>query len=496
MFDVSISHLRYILKCVLFIAIMFVSHLNAQAPDTLWTKKYGSSGDDWASSVKLTVDDGFIVVGGTSSSGIDSVDVFLIKLNGSGDTVWTRQYGGSGNDGGYAIETTSDSGFIIAGYTSSYGQGNYDIWLIRTNSTGDTIWTKTFGGPNSDIGYSIQQTSDDGFIVVGSFDGGANQQVILIKINSYGDSLWTKKYGSTGLDRGFSVQQTTDGGFIITGATQSFGAGGDDVWLLKTDQFGDTSWTKTYGGVEYDQGCEVRQTSDTGYVVTGYTWSYGAGLRDIWLVKTDEQGDTIWTRTYGGANYDWGNSVKQATDRGFIIAGYTWSYGAGHADVFLVRTDSLGDTLWTKTLGYSEGDWANEVELIPDLGYIIVGTVDYDLGYGDIYIVRISPDTLGCHENARDLNPYGLLTIEPNPFRRKTCISSHSLDLRDVDLRIYDVAGQLVRNIPLHSSHTGSNIKISWDCCDNAGNILPTGIYLLNCRTRDFFISVKLILIE
>ena len=281
---VCINCPRYILKGFFLVLIIFLSYLFAQAPDTLWTKKYGGLDDDWVSSVQLTIDGGFIAVGGTSSFSADSVDVYLLKLNNSGDTLWTRQYGGSGNDGGLAIESTSDSGYIIAGYTSSYGQGNYDVWLIRINSIGDTLWTKTFGGQNSDLGYSVQQTLDNGFIVVGSFDGGANQQVFLIKTDSYGDSLWTRKYGSTGLEHGLSIQQTTDGGFIIAGATQSFGSGGYDIWLLKTDQYGDTTWTKTYGGVEYDEGCEVRQTSDTGYIVVGYTWSYGAGLRDIWLV--------------------------------------------------------------------------------------------------------------------------------------------------------------------------------------------------------------------
>ncbi|MGB3479755.1 MAG: T9SS type A sorting domain-containing protein [bacterium] len=418
--------------------LLFTSYFSliyAQAPDTLWTKKYGGSGDDWASSVQLTNDGGFIVVGGTSSFGADSVDLYLLKLNSSGDTLWTKQYGGSGYDGGLAIESTSDSGYIIVGCTSSYGQGDYDVWLIRINSMGDTLWTKTFGGQNADLGYSVQQISDSGFIVVGLYDEGANQQVFLIKTDINGDSLWTKKYGAAGYESGRSVQQIADGGFIITGTTRSFGSGENDIWLLKTDQYGDTTWTKTYGGVDYDEGYDVRQTSDTGYIITGYTLSYGVGLRDIWLVKTNSQGDTLWTRTYGGANYDWGNSVQQTTDGGFIIAGYTWSYGAGRADVFLVRTDTLGDTLWTKTLGYADGDWAHEVNLIPDGGYIVVGTVDFDFWYGDVYVIRITPDTLDVKEQM--INPV------KNDFGA-TIFSGPLLFPQDKNCRVFDIMGRIV----------------------------------------------------
>ena len=204
----------------------------------------------------------------------------------------------------------------------------------------------------------------------------------------------------------------------------------------------------------------------------------------------------MWTKTYGGVNYEWSNSVQQTTDGGFIIAGYTWSYGAGRADVFMVRTNTLGDTLWTNTLGYADGDWANEVDLMPDGGYIIVGTVDYDLGNGDAYIIRISPDTLGSDESVVNPDVLNSLTVEPNPFREKTCISGHILNLNDMEMKIYNVEGQLMRNLPLPSSYSGRGIRIIWNCCDNVGDRLPAGIYLLNCRTRDGSIFLKLILIE
>ncbi|MHA2277642.1 MAG: hypothetical protein ACXAC2_17820, partial [Candidatus Kariarchaeaceae archaeon] len=166
------------------------------------------------------------------------------------------------------------------------------------------------------------------------------------------DTLWTKTFG-VGL--GYSVQQTTDEGYIITGCTEG------DVWLIKTDESGDTLWTKTFGGGDEDNGLSVQQTTDEGYIITGRTYSFGAGHADLWLIKTDESGDTLWTKTFGGGDKDNGLSVHQTADEGYIITGSTESFGAGDYDVWLIKTDESGDTLWTKTFGGGESDGGSSV---------------------------------------------------------------------------------------------------------------------------------------
>ena len=165
------------------------------------------------------------------------------------------------------------------------------------------------------------------------------------------NTLWTIMFGGIGNEYGSSVQQTIDGGYIVVGNKYSFGSGYPDVWLIKTNDLGDTLWTKTFGGSDHDEGCSVQQTTDGGYIIVGTTKSFGASGFDIWLIKTDFSGDTLWTKTIGGPSSDFGYSVQQTLDTGYIISGTTYSFGAGRWDIWLIKTDALGDTLWTKTFG-------------------------------------------------------------------------------------------------------------------------------------------------
>jgi hypothetical protein len=362
-----------VVVCVLLAAVCLDSIASAQPT---WLRTYGGTGHDWARSFQQTTDGGYILAGGTRSFGAGDFDVYLIKTDAQGDTLWTRTYGGTGYDEGQSVQRTTDGGYIVAGWAESLGAGGHDVYLVKTNASGDTLWTRTYGGAGPDGGYSVQQTTDGGYIIAG-YNGstGGGGGAYLIKTNAQGDTLWTRTYGGVQSDVGRSVQQTTDGGYVVAGSTQSFGTGWGNVYLIKTDAQGDTLWTRAYGhgGQFFDVGTAVQQTTDGGYIMSGSTQSQTTGS-SIYLVKTDAQGDTLWTRTYGGPLFAEGSSVRQTSDDGYIVTGYTYSFGAGEEDVYLIKTNAVGDTLWTRTYGGAQPDVGNSVLQTMDGSYVVLGT--------------------------------------------------------------------------------------------------------------------------
>ena len=206
------------------------------------------------------------------------------------------------------------------------------IYLVLFSSSPATAdWDETFGGTEQDRGESVQNTADGGFIIAGSTEskGEGGRDVWLIKTDCRGTVQWDRTYGGSGDDCGHSVRQTADGGYIIVGKTTSYGAGEDDVWLIKTDSEGNHQWDRTFGETGGDVGFDVQQTSDGAYIVTGYTDSYGPSPSDLWLIKTDAGGNELWNRKFGGAEADSGQSILEASDGGYVIAGSTTSFGAG-----------------------------------------------------------------------------------------------------------------------------------------------------------------------
>ncbi|UCE37745.1 MAG: Ig-like domain-containing protein [Thermoplasmata archaeon] len=362
-----------------------------------WNKTFGGSDYETSYSVQQTSDGGYITAGYTGSFGTGNDDVWLIKTDSSGAESWNNTFGGSQNDVGRCVQQTANDGYIIIGSTRSYGintPSKSNILLIRTDSTGAEQWNKIFGGNENDFGYYVQQTLDGGYILVGrtySYGVGtpSNPNIWLIKTNSEDVASWSRPFGGSSSDEGVSVLQTSDGGYIIAGYTESYGAGGYDAWLIKTDSSGSETWNKTFGGSNHDFGASIEQTADGGYIIAGNTQSYGVGLRDAWLIKIDSSGTESWNKTFGGNIHDFGNFVQQTSDGGYIIAGYTESYGAGGYNTWLIKTDSSGNETWNKTFGGSSDDWGNSVWQTSDGGYIIAGiTYSYGAGIADAWLIK------------------------------------------------------------------------------------------------------------
>ena len=379
-----------------FAAVMYLSISALAQPYTLWTQTFGGSNGDYGRSVQQTDDGGYIIAGYTYSYGAGSCDFYLIKTNTSGNEQWSQTYGGRDGDVGRSVQQTSDGGYIILGYTYSPVTQSYDVYMIKTYENGNELWWQTFGGSSDDRGYSVQQTDDGGYIIAGITEsyGAGVYDVYLIKTDAEGNEEWWQTFGGSNADRGYSVQQTSDGGYIIAGYTWSYGAGADDVYLIKTDANGNEQWSQTFGGNSNDLGQSVQQTSDGGYIIVGYTLSPSTGYYDVYLIKTDANGNESWSQTFGGSSDDRGNSVQQTSDGGYIIAGRTSSYGAGSGDVYLIKTDTSGNEQWYQTFGGSEDDWGYSVQQTDDGGYIIAGyTESYGAGGKDIYLIRVDSET-------------------------------------------------------------------------------------------------------
>ncbi|MDD5528644.1 MAG: T9SS type A sorting domain-containing protein [bacterium] len=473
-------------KYFMLIGILLVTNTFASAPDTLWTRTFGGMLDDWDNSVQQTSDTGFIIVGATASLVAGKYAVYLIKTDYHGNTLWVKTFIGTGLAVGYSVQQTSDNGFIITGETRPSGSDCDDVYLVRTNSSGDTLWTRTFGGTSWDGGHSVRQTEDGGFIVTGhtSSFGADSGNIYLIRTNSSGDTVWTRTYGGNGCDWSNSVIQTQDGGFIIAGGTSSSGAGSADVYLVKINSSGDIMWARTYGGTDSDEGYSV-QSVPGGFIIAGGTHSFGAGGDDFYLIRTNSSGDTLWTKTYGGTKDDYAYSLQKTSDNGFIIVGYTFSFGAGYKDVYLVRTDSLGDTLWTKTLGGINYDYGGSVQQTQDGGFIVSGTTSSSgAGSDDIYLVKLCKETGIEETNAKCLMPNAELQI----IKDKICLSVPNNEYTNTLITIYDLCGRM-KEIVYNGELTKGNYTFT-------PNIKKSGVYFVQLKTNNFTETKKLILMK
>jgi hypothetical protein len=350
-----------VMVCVLLSAICLASIASAQ---TNWARTYGS-GYAWGNSVRQTSDGGYIIAG---CCGID----YLIKTNAQGDTLWTRTYSGPNPSQASSISQTIDGGYIFAcdlGYAD----------IMKTDSRGDSLWTRSYGGSVNDI----EPTADGGYILAGGYD----TDVRLVKIDAQGDTLWTRTYVHDHNQSADAVQQTTDGGYIVAGMTDT-GSTTSCVYLLKTNALGDELWAKTCGDSVHEYFNSVRQTSDGGYVVATSRISERPGVLDVYLIKTNALGDTLWTKTYGGTAVDRGYTVLQTADGGYIICGTTYSFGAGDIDVYLVKTNAQGETLWTRTYGGKQRDDARAITQTADGDYVMTGYIE-SFGPRGLYVYLV-----------------------------------------------------------------------------------------------------------
>ncbi len=455
----------------------------------VWERTYGGDYEDWFRAVVSCSGGGYLLVGGTNSFGYGGYDIYVVKINDSGDTIWTRTYGGLGDDLSFAVIETFDSGYVIAGVTDSYGAGSEDFYIIKINSDGDTIWTRCYDGSDKDLAASIVQTADSGFAVVGyTFSFGAmNKDIFLVKTDSEGGIKWAKKYGDfIQNEEAYHITQLSDFGFIITGTVFQDLPDECDIYLIRTDLFGDTLWTKTYGGRSHGKNIatDLAIIDDTSFAVFGASNSFSLENMNLWLLKINSLGDTLWTRFFSSlSNYRY-NISGTVNDDGSIIT--VCATVLDEYYIKMIKIDELVNLNWSRLYGEREKFVLSyDVISTNDGGYIIAGvkidTISLD---SDGYIIKT--DSVGYSSITEHLTQpkelMDIIDIRPNPFNQ----SCEIIVPEDAIVKIFDLKGRIVaenHNVPIDNDQTTEFHQIrSFTWCPE--NSISSGIYLIQVSSR------------
>jgi len=468
---------------IILIMFIFVSGPNVYTQITFDKTYFGSYGY----SGQRTSDNGYIIAGAASTSMGPSFG--LTKTDAFGDTLWTKKYG---MGIAYSVHQTNDDGFIIAGIKGNGGPTTR-IWVIKTDSNGDTVWTKHYGTASSnERGRCVRQTSEGGYVIVGStatYNLNGITDIWLIKTDENGDTLWTRNFGTSYggfIDYGFYVQQTNDNGYVITGSLMHpiNNVLSTNLCIIRTNENGDTLWTTILGGDLDDRGYCVQQTQDHGFIVTG---QYMTGIPtdpiwNLWVIRTNADGDTLWTKILGEGI---GNSVYETQDNGFVF-GTTKRMGVSGSYLWLIRTDINGDTLWTKQFGSGSG---NCVEETPDNGFLFIGTK----AGGGLRLIKTNSAGM-----VSTINPDFLIDIPqryelsqnfPNPFNPRTKFRLSIPHSDQVTISVYNITGQCIETVTKYLNAGEYSYEF------NAGKI-PSGIYFYRISTTSGFREARKMLLQ
>ncbi len=447
-------------------------------------KTFGGPEHDFGNSFQQTSDGGYILFGPTASFGSGGWDMYLIKTNFLGNTVWTKTFGNENYEVANSVQQTTDGGFILCGASSAFGIDS--LALIRTDSKGNEKWNMKYRGSLfRDVGRCVQQTSDGGFIAVGFNGDSFIEDVFLLKTNADGIVEWKKTYGGIGRDYGVSIKQTADGGYVVAGQTNSRGFGGDDMFLLRMNSLGDTLWTKTFGTIEFEIAQSVDITSDGGFILLGHEFTLDA---DLYLVKTDTEGNEEWNRYYGGAGRDIGYAVQETSDRGFILAGRKENDITDTEDMYCVKTNASGDVQWESIFPKGLFSDAAAVQETSDNGFARLGSVtfrvDENTFNSDFYLVKV--DSKGKLEEVDNSESGIIIKVSANPFTEFTTLVFENPDHINYSLSLFDTQSKMIRQ---YNNLVNGELRIERE------NLRP-GLYIFQLESGKKIVGTGKLIVE
>lgn len=470
----------------------------------MWMKIYSGTYADGCRKIIETNDGGLAIAGYTFSFSDKSSDILLIKTDSLGNLEWSKVYGGTGFEYANDIIQTDDNGYILTGFTTSNGRNDKDVYIIKVNSSGNYVWSKTYGMDSLDVATSIYKASDGNYLICGYTEstGAGEDDIYVLKINQTGDTLWTKTYGGTRTDNGKAIVETNSSEYVFAGSTGSPGitSGNQDFYLLKTNSSGDLIWSKNYGtggNLPFDWCNDMKKTSDNGFLMVGES-SYNSPL-DILLVKMDSVGNFGWRKLFGDNFYDYGNSLCNTTEGGFILCGTTKIKTTQKNDIFVLKTDNSGNELWRETYGGDGNEWGSSICLTKDGNYVIAGQSNsYINGSFDIYVSKISAmGSIGIKNINERLNiakDYGVENY-PNPFNSSTKIVYKLMKSENVVIKIYDILGKELITLENSFKKAGVN-QVFWNGKDSTGIEMPSGVYFVRMKTENRELTKKITLLK
>ena len=518
------------MKILITFLALLLSLFNGFSQDSsiLWQKTIGGSEGDYISAFEATTDGGYIL-GGFSTSNISGdktensnggTDIWIVKIDASGNIMWQNTIGGSGNDTLLSLKQTSDDGYIlgaasnsnISGDKTENSRGGLDYWILKLNASGNIVWQKTYGGSQPEFETLIIETTDGGYFVGGYSDSDVDgdktdptngqRDYWVLRLDSTGAIVWQNSLGGNLVDRAQAAFQTIDGGFMIGGYSFS-GISGDkteinngvtDNWIIKLDENGVVEWDKSFGGSDSDVLRDMVQNAEGEYLIGGYSKSNISGNKtensqgdyDYWVLKLDVSGNLIWQNTIGGSGIDYLRDIKQLADGTYMISGYSNSNISGDKteisnggyDYWLVKLDAFGTILSQNSIGGSADESGPYLLPSSDGNFAMACSSDSSIsgdksennkGFDDYWVFKTTSEILGVHKNT--FRPE--FSAYPNPTKGKFTIDLGE-HFSEANIIIHNMLGQVV---------SFSNYKNS-QALDLEINGIP-GVYLVTIKTFD-----------
>ena len=452
----------------------------AQAPDTLWSRTYGIAGNQDAWQLKQTQDGNYIAVGYTSHNN----DIYLLKFDDNGDTLWSRELGFTSNDVGRSIDVLDEGGYIITGYGGGY------LVLMKTDNNGNHLWHHYL---ESGYGRSVREANNGDFLVAGYItDSIGAEDIFVARTDSDGDTLWTRTFGGDSFERPWDIGEAPNGDIIILGWTQPLG-GTSDVYVIKVDPDGDSLWSRTYGGGGNDEGRSLIVKDNGGFVFAGKLVD-STGASEFWIVNADSDGDTVWTRSFYSSNIAIANSICPTLDGGYVLAGIISENIESAYSTLVIKTDDNGDSLSSAVIEdttYYQVFYGRSIVRAPNGGYILAGYTGPLSSFGHIYLSKFSDNITGIVESEAILpDRLKLSQNYPNPFNAKTSISFELREPGDITLSVFDLLGRKISELAEGHFDAGS-YNLTFDASE-----LSSGIYFYNLKSGDYRESKSMILLK